>query len=133
MSESSEINIDIQILSGEQTPITDSVVILANEIKGEGEELITNTSNYLKNFLKPVDSNTFDSQRSVDEIIESKTEKGCHEVGAVFVSFLRAKGLEASYIQAFLKEDIENYNTKSKNNRIRSEERRVGKECRSRW
>lgn len=112
--ENDEINSLIpKISTGEQGSITDTVLKIAEKIPGEGEFLIKNINSYLHS-KEQILTEEPDFSRKADEIIQSNTLLGCHESGLVFATILRAKGQDVTYIESFLKEDLENYNYQEK-------------------
>lgn len=70
--------------------------------------MIRNIEDYIHT-LAVVQTEKPDFSRTAVAIIQSGYQQGCHEAGTVFVTLLRAKGVQANYIQAFLKADLASY------------------------
>lgn len=113
MEDIKEFSEDIQ--TGEQGPITKTVLEVSAKIPDDREKLIISITSYI-NSLEVVDSDVPDFTRNADQIIESGEQRGCHEAGLVFATLLRAKGVNVSYIQAFLKEDLKSYSSETGGN-----------------
>ena len=93
---------------GEQGPITETILKLCERIPGEDVELIQNIAAYLHS-LKSIQTKEPIFTRTADQVIQSGEQWGCQEAGLVFVTLLRAKEEKASFIQAFLREDLVDY------------------------
>lgn len=106
MSETSANENEIE--TGEQTQITPIILEIANQIPDDEDNLISNISSYVKT-LKYVPKGGPILSRTAEEVIQSKENWGCHEVGIVFASILRAKGKNVSYIQTFYLPDLKTY------------------------
>lgn len=106
------------IETGEQSAITDLVLEKCDHIPGEGLNLIRNITAFQQSFeFRSTQEPVF--SRTIDEIIQSHETLGCQESGLILITILRAKGETASFIQAFNKDDLINYDEESKDNRIR--------------
>lgn len=97
-----------EISAAGQCEVTPAIEKLCTHIPGTGEKLVHNITEYVRT-LRVENSDSPDFSRTADEIVLSGYRKGCNEAGIVFLTILRAKGVEATYIQAFSKEKLINY------------------------
>lgn len=95
--------------TGEQSAITPTIIEIVKTLQDDELPLIEEISRRIKSLKNDNNTKEVDFSRKPDEIIKSGHSRGCHEDGLLFVTGLRAKGKEASYIQAFLREDLVNY------------------------
>lgn len=85
---------------GPQTKITVEIREVAKSFKKEGLELVKEILDWMRKNFRHKKDDSIAFARTAEEIIRSRFFTGCQDLGIVFVTFLRAKGIPASYIEA---------------------------------
>jgi hypothetical protein len=113
---------DNHIQEGNLTKITTEILEISKDIKGHGLEILFNTAAFIHSILKKQEITPrsesekqfcFEShKRTAEEILKSGYSWSCADIGLVFVTLLRSKGMPCSYIQTVdviaLKNNAEN-------------------------
>jgi hypothetical protein len=105
------------VVKSEQIVLTPRVIEFAKQIQGEGNEFVHNIAVYIRDHLQFSEIDHPDFTRTADQILESGVIYGCQDNGAVMLAILRVRGATASFVQAFNRANLQNYDFESDRNK----------------